>query len=484
KEHLTASVEPPATTRGLVPFQGPYVYVHCAFEKYRPTIIKEYPRVARKSLGVWPQFRSATAGKCPFVEDPGAVQCSARDLERKTQVRVQQLEAEKRRLARLTRGEGRGQSNAGGVGDGGAGAGAQAGEAAAARSATKRTWAEYQAGDRPAAAEQAQAARSPAKAAARPAQTTTAAAQVSRRPDVLWAKLDAAARALGNSEATSELELDDEEGRNGAAINRTKNGSGLAAAARDNQAGRGTFARPHPTRGNGNGIGVAAAGAARSSTSMTKPLTNPLFERLASQNKSLGLGALSHTREPAASGIQPSTITSAIRSQMISSTTAVAGAKAATSKEVQDLNRKVLQDTTNDAYSHAAGKWRQSHAYGQPARKALAATMHSRELHVARQGQGGAAAGGEEEEGDDLDEVEDDWAAATTTARPPHAGGVGTASRQRTAKRAKSPRKAPALKRDPKPGYCENCRDKFRDFDEVSRPALFPSPLRAPYQLG
>src|SRR5690606_27534750 len=29
-------------------------------------------------------------------------------------------------------------------------------------------------------------------------------------------------------------------------------------------------------------------------------------------------------------------------------------------------------------------------------------------------------------------------------------------------------------KRDPKPGYCENCQDKFADFDEVSSSSILP----------
>ncbi|KAI4179651.1 MAG: hypothetical protein LQ346_007151, partial [Caloplaca aetnensis] len=51
--------------------------------------------------------------------------------------------------------------------------------------------------------------------------------------------------------------------------------------------------------------------------------------------------------EPAASGMQPSNITSAIRSQMISSTAAQPGAKAGTSKEVHGLKRKVLEKNTS-----------------------------------------------------------------------------------------------------------------------------------------
>jgi regulatory subunit for Cdc7p protein kinase len=32
---------------------------------------------------------------------------------------------------------------------------------------------------------------------------------------------------------------------------------------------------------------------------------------------------------------------------------------------------------------------------------------------------------------------------------------------------AQASRKKKAVKRDPKPGYCENCRDKYDDFEEV-----------------
>src|SRR5262249_11294280 len=47
--------------------------------------------------------------------------------------------------------------------------------------------------------------------------------------------------------------------------------------------------------------------------------------------------------EPVASGVQPSNVTSAIKSQVISSTAAVPGAKAGPSKELNALKRKVLE---------------------------------------------------------------------------------------------------------------------------------------------
>jgi regulatory subunit for Cdc7p protein kinase len=40
--------------------------------------------------------------------------------------------------------------------------------------------------------------------------------------------------------------------------------------------------------------------------------------------------------------------------------------------------------------------------------------------------------------------------------------------RAEAARKAKAVQKRKAEKRDPKPGYCENCMDKFEDFEEVS----------------
>lgn len=56
--------------------------------------------------------------------------------------------------------------------------------------------------------------------------------------------------------------------------------------------------------------------------------------------------------EPVASGLQPSNLTSAIRSQMISSTAAQPGAKAGTSKELHGLQRKVLEKNSGGPGSY------------------------------------------------------------------------------------------------------------------------------------
>jgi regulatory subunit for Cdc7p protein kinase len=50
---------------------------------------------------------------------------------------------------------------------------------------------------------------------------------------------------------------------------------------------------------------------------------------------------------------------------------------------------------------------------------------------------------------------------------------VGPSELEENARKAEATRKAKAIqqrkleKRDPKPGYCENCQDKFEDFEEV-----------------
>ncbi|EPS33783.1 hypothetical protein PDE_08745 [Penicillium oxalicum 114-2] len=132
-------------------------------------------------------------------------------------------------------------------------------------------------------------------------------------------------------------------------------------------------------------------------------------------------------REPAASGVQPSNVTSAIRSQMISSTAAAPGAKAGLSKEVHGLKRKVLEKGTGSIVPGSmAAPQRPSNGSGSFSSK-QADTKKTSFVDTSTQGDGAG-----------IKRRRDDGAA------PP-----------------KSERR-----RDPKPGYCENCRDKFDDFEE------------------
>jgi regulatory subunit for Cdc7p protein kinase len=129
--------------------------------------------------------------------------------------------------------------------------------------------------------------------------------------------------------------------------------------------------------------------------------------------------------EPVASGLQPSNVTSAIRSQMISSTTGgVLGAKAGTSKEIHGLQRKVV--ISQDPSSRRLAEM--SHDNNTFVRSASLSQAMQRKLD------------------------------------PVHEEG---ASRQREKlRRTASVPVSQPRKRDPKPGYCENCQDKFADFDE------------------
>ena len=144
--------------------------------------------------------------------------------------------------------------------------------------------------------------------------------------------------------------------------------------------------------------------------------------------------------EPAASGLQQSNITSAIRSQMISSTAAAPGAKAGTSREVHGLKRKVLERNAPSLQGMRAPL--QSQTIPAPARaeQAIPVTRQSRRraqerlVHI-------------EEESTQSEEEVDVW--------------------REEAHRASRENKIIKI-RDPRPGYCENCREKYEDFDDVS----------------
>ena len=140
-------------------------------------------------------------------------------------------------------------------------------------------------------------------------------------------------------------------------------------------------------------------------------------------------------REPAASGVQPSNVTSAIRSQMISSTAAAPGAKAGLSKEVHGLKRKVLEKGTGGIVPGTmAAPQRPNPGSGSFSTKQNEA---SNAAILEKNGHG------------DARQME----------------GAGT-KRRRDELNDTQPLK-PERRRDPKPGYCENCRDKFDDFEEV-----------------
>ncbi|CAI4219452.1 unnamed protein product [Parascedosporium putredinis] len=61
--------DPKAVTKELNYFRGPYIYVYDMDEKTKPIMVREYPKVADKTDGEWPQFKTVSQGRCPFVDE-------------------------------------------------------------------------------------------------------------------------------------------------------------------------------------------------------------------------------------------------------------------------------------------------------------------------------------------------------------------------------------------------------------------------------
>ena len=280
-----ADRDPTAAGKELHFFIGPYIYIYDMNEKQKPIMVREYKKVADKTAGEWPQFRSVAGGRCPFVDDGDRdVRVVEKDQAMKP-VKVQ----EARSLAKAVTG--------------------------------KRTLAEMEDGQK----------------RGRPART------VFQAP-----KLALHSRDLKQNAFTS----------------------------------RATAPR-------------LLAG------------------------------------EPVASGLQQSKITSAIKSQMISSTTGALGAKAGTSKEVQGLQRAVLR--------------RHGGAVSQEVSAQPGAERRSQEENTSTQAQSSFSHCRQK-----LDRIEERPLSNTQKSKP---------RSQAVAAKLRKP--------DPKPGYCENCLDKFDDFDEV-----------------
>ena len=152
--------------------------------------------------------------------------------------------------------------------------------------------------------------------------------------------------------------------------------------------------------------------------------------------------------EPAASGLQQSNITSAIRSQMISSTAAAPGAKAGTSKEVHGLKRKVLEKNTRPPINCIQTRQRNLDPAGTVrAEKSIPIAKQNRRhapeplIHI-------------DEESTQSEEDEDIWLAEDLRRKEKQSGKVA---------KGKEPKG-----KETKEGYCENCRKKYDHFDDVS----------------
>lgn len=140
--------------------------------------------------------------------------------------------------------------------------------------------------------------------------------------------------------------------------------------------------------------------------------------------------------EPVASGVQRSNVTSAIRSQAISSaaissTAPGVGMRANDSKELLSLKRKVFASKGQPMPT----------SYGTDVRGAI---------NNEESGPPPRAAKRKAQE------------TLGVVAEDDEAGG------QHSKSRAAAPKRKKAVEKEAKPGYCENCRDKFDDFDDVS----------------
>ncbi len=151
--------------------------------------------------------------------------------------------------------------------------------------------------------------------------------------------------------------------------------------------------------------------------------------------------------EPVASGVQPSNVTSAIRSQMISSTAAAPGAKAGTSKEVYELKRKVLEKNSGPSTIGTLSSHRMTDIAGATgAERAIATTRIAKRKAQEKLGY----------INEDFTPSEDE----DNSRRLEQAKGAGLLKRKKSEKK------------DLKPGYCENCREKFDDFEQVRKTKL------------
>lgn len=305
------------STKDMAHFRGYYVYIHCMNEKYRPVIMRDYPKTATKEDGKWPQFRLTAAGRCPFVEDPQHL--------RKLQFQDQQKTTQQR-----------------------------ADRAASAAPRTRSASAALE------AAKQRIAPKTEERRALTESKNTTR-------------------RTSATEESTDTI------------LSKPLEPPKLIPAKRREPDGM-----------------------------------PPLFGSAQANLRGIPRYA---GGEPVASGVQPSNITSAIKSQMISSTAAAPGARAGTSKELHQLSRKVLEK--NSAPNSTTSSYMtdiRAAINGDRAPPPRAAKRKAQETIAGAQ--------------DNSEEAEKQ------------------STRRVIIARSKKP-----IEKDPKPGYCENCREKFDDFD-------------------
>lgn len=309
--------DPTVAIKEMVIFKGPFIYIHDIDEKQKPIMVREYAKVSHKEDGDWPQFRSVSHGRCPFIEE---IDDDRRDAQRG--------------MARQQK----------------------------------------------------------------PRERETSVAPTSRA-------------AAGEATRMEPPKMP----RDTRPLTHVENGMN-----------RGTVTVPtkQPTL-----------------FEMVPPIMELEHSSKGSQNAFVSRAGAGRMvgGEPVASGVQPSNITSAIRSQMISSTAAAPGAKAGTSKEVHGLQRKVLERNSGSA------------TFGQTSSHRMT-DFHA----VVKEDPTGR--GTKQKIKAKLDLIVEDVSNVETE----------EARRAETSRKAKPIEKKKAEKPHGKLGYCENCMETFADFNEVS----------------
>ena len=335
----------------MVQFRGYYVYVHDLNERVKPIMIRDYPKVAAKEDGKWPQFRLSAPGKCPFVEDVNHL----KRLE--LEDRLREKKKEEQRQAKAEKNE-------------------------------------------------------PAPAAEN---NKVVASQSGRMPkDVSHNVCRKRAHEPANQE-----EKDD------------------------------------PS------VELSTQDSKKSDKFDTVPLFGSAQANVRNVPRFAG-------GEPIASGVQPSNVTSAIRSQMISSTAAAPASRAAATKGVSHLNRRVLEK----AGTATDGKLRLSYLTN------IRAALNSDKTGPATR------AGKRKGQEKGLIRIHDDNEDEPVQQQqqhnhnhhqpPPPSGLQGKeasaasteAEKRRSNLRAQRERERAKVEKELRPGYCENCREKFDDFDQ------------------
>ena len=166
--------------------------------------------------------------------------------------------------------------------------------------------------------------------------------------------------------------------------------------------------------------------------------------------------------EPVASGLEASNVTSAIRSQMISSTAAGPGAKTATNKEVYSLKRKILEKNGATPLNPLAQPFKATNQHSTLVDMETATggvptttkTMVKGHQVTQRSNVAIVQAAGDEQAGEQ------------TKFKKPPTNTIPAAENQRPLPPETKTGKT-KMEKEAKAGYCENCRDKFDDFDEV-----------------